>query len=54
MDLKADIFTDPYCDPDHPVVIHFEDISAAAYKIRGGIKKTPCTVGKGIIGNFHG
>ena len=35
---------DPYCDADHPVEIKFRDISAAAYKIKGGIQHTPCTV----------
>jgi threonine dehydratase len=37
-----DDLKDPYCDPDHPVVITFQDISAAAFKIHGGIEKTPC------------
>lgn len=37
---------DEFCDPDNPKKISFEDISAAAYKIRNGIQKTPCTVWK--------
>jgi len=35
---------DPFCDPDHPVVVTFQDVSAAAYKIQRGIAKTPCNV----------
>jgi threonine dehydratase len=34
--------TDPACNPEHPVIVQFQDVSAAAYKIRGGIEKTPC------------
>jgi len=36
---------DPFCDPDHPVVVTFQDVSAAAFRIQGGIEKTPCNVG---------
>jgi hypothetical protein len=39
----ADLF-DEFCDPDHPVKVHFNDISAAAYRIKGGVEITPCTV----------
>ena len=35
---------DEFCDPDNPVTIPFQEISAAAYKIKGGIEKTPCEV----------
>ena len=35
---------DEFCDPDHPRAIQFQDISAAAYKIKDGVQKTPCTV----------
>lgn len=37
-----DDLKDPFCDPDHPVVVTFQDVSAAAFKIQGGIDKTPC------------
>jgi threonine dehydratase len=37
-----DELKDPFCDPEHPVVVQFEDVSAAAFKIRGGIERTPC------------
>ena len=36
--------TDPWCDDENPKVVKFESISAAAYKIRDGIVKTPCDV----------
>jgi hypothetical protein len=35
---------DAACDPAHPKTVKFQDISAAAYKIKGGIVRTPCTV----------
>ena len=35
---------DPWCDPANPRVVDFEQISAAAYKIRDGIIRTPCDV----------
>ncbi|KAJ8306156.1 hypothetical protein KUTeg_016701 [Tegillarca granosa] len=34
---------DVFCDPDNPRVLQFQDVSAAAYKIKDGIQKTPCT-----------
>ena len=39
-----DDFGDPFCDADHPVVVTFQDVSAAAFKIQGGIDRTPCKV----------
>ena len=39
IDLK-----DEFCDPENPVKIHFQDVSAAAFKIRNGIQRTPCQV----------
>ena len=35
---------DPHCDPDNPRVMQFQEISAAAYKIKDGLPRTPCTV----------
>ncbi|KAH1006300.1 hypothetical protein HUJ05_007047 [Dendroctonus ponderosae] len=35
---------DPFCNPENPVKITFEEITSAAYKIRSGIKNTPCEV----------
>lgn len=40
---EADKF-DKYCDPDRPVKVTFNDISAAAYRIKGGVYYTPCDV----------
>lgn len=31
-------------ESDEPILVGFEDVSAAAYRIRKGIKKTPCEV----------
>lgn len=39
-----DDMVDPYCDPKNPVKITFNDVSSAAYRIKGGIDMTPCTV----------
>merc|ERR1712142_1453791 len=33
---------DPWCDPENPKSIRFEDVSAAAYRIKGGITHTSC------------
>ncbi|CAM1325313.1 Uncharacterised protein g8914 [Pycnogonum litorale] len=38
-----DVLFDPFCDPENPVSITFQDISAAAYRIKDGIMRTPCT-----------
>ena len=40
----SDDTVDPVCDPHHPHSIHFSDISTAAFNIRDGIVRTPCTV----------
>ncbi|XP_048761123.1 L-threonine ammonia-lyase-like [Ostrea edulis] len=34
--------TDPFCDPENPKKILFQDVSAAAYKIKDGIHRSPC------------
>jgi threonine dehydratase len=33
---------DPLCNKDNPITIQFEDISAAAYRIKSGIVRTSC------------
>ncbi|KAF2892749.1 hypothetical protein ILUMI_13424 [Ignelater luminosus] len=33
---------DPYCDPDHPVNVPYDDVIAAEAKIKDGIICTPC------------
>lgn len=37
-------YTDPFCNPDEPHVIQFEDITSAAFKIKSGVVLTPCIV----------
>ncbi|XP_076268990.1 serine racemase isoform X2 [Rhynchophorus ferrugineus] len=37
-----DLVDDPLCNPEKPLRITFEEITSAAYKIRTGIKNTPC------------
>ena len=35
---------DPWCDPENPVKVQFDQVLDASEKIRDGIQKTPCTV----------
>ncbi|KAL3288306.1 hypothetical protein HHI36_002754 [Cryptolaemus montrouzieri] len=37
-----DFSEDPFCNPEQPTTITFEDITSAAYKIRTGINQTQC------------
>lgn len=39
----TDDLVDPWCDPEKPRTVQFQDISAAAFKIKSGIMMTPCT-----------
>ena len=41
--VSDDVLFDPMCDPANPKTIQFQDISAAAFKIKSGIMMTPCT-----------
>jgi len=41
-DIDDDDLKDPFCDPENPKSIRFEDISAAAYRIKDGITHTSC------------
>ncbi|KAF6024271.1 hypothetical protein EB796_017412 [Bugula neritina] len=34
---------DEMCDPENPKVGTFQQVSAAAYKIKSGVLRTPCT-----------
>ncbi|XP_063962689.1 uncharacterized protein LOC135155974 [Lytechinus pictus] len=34
---------DPHCDPDNPIQVKFQDVSAAAYKIKSGVFRSPCS-----------
>ncbi|XP_076057757.1 uncharacterized protein LOC143035096 [Oratosquilla oratoria] len=40
---KDDVPDDIWCDPKRPRKIGFQDVSAAAFKIKSGIMNTPCT-----------
>lgn len=33
---------DPLCNPASPKIIHFEDVTSAAFKIKNGVRNTPC------------
>jgi hypothetical protein len=48
LNLDPEDLVDKFCDPNNPVRISFNDVSAAAYKIKGGVDVTPCTVNKTI------
>ena len=41
---KSEPLVDKFCDPANPIKVLFQDVSAAAYKIKNGVMKTPCTV----------
>ncbi|ESO89241.1 hypothetical protein LOTGIDRAFT_154332 [Lottia gigantea] len=49
MSTPSDI-KDEFCDPENPKQIKFQDVQAAAFKIKDGIQKTPCT--KSRMSNF--
>lgn len=42
MEISQDDLYDKYCDPNNPIKLKFNDISAAAYRIKGGVEITPC------------
>lgn len=44
LEITEEDLKDPFCDPANPKRVSFNDISAAAYRIKGGIEYTPCTV----------
>lgn len=43
LEIKPEDLKDPYCDPEKPFILHFNDISSAAYRVKSGIENTPCT-----------
>uniref|UniRef100_A0A0K0DL08 Serine racemase n=1 Tax=Angiostrongylus cantonensis TaxID=6313 RepID=A0A0K0DL08_ANGCA len=43
IDLVDVLPTDPDCDPDHPKKITFSDVSSAAFNIKNGVVRTPCS-----------
>ena len=44
LDIQPEDMFDEFCDPNKPVRVSFNDISAAAYRIKGGVDITPCVV----------
>lgn len=40
---------DVMCDPNNPVVVSFEDVTSAAFKIKHGTEYTPCPVRYNIL-----
>ena len=43
-DSDAEEIKDPWCDPENPRILGFQDITAASFRIRSGIIRTPCDV----------
>lgn len=43
MESKFGEVEDKFCDPENPVTIKMEDVIAAAFAIKGGISRIPCT-----------
>ncbi|CAF0849304.1 unnamed protein product [Rotaria sordida] len=43
LDISEDDLYDEWCDPETPRILSFEEIAAAAYRIKYGVEKTPCT-----------
>lgn len=41
---EVDEFLDPYCLENKPHKITFQDVTSAAFLIKGGVEKTPCLV----------
>ena len=46
---EADML-DAWCDPAKPYNLQFEEIAAAANRIKNGVEQTPCSV---IAHDFH-
>ncbi|UJR28484.1 hypothetical protein I4U23_009722 [Adineta vaga] len=43
IEITEEDLYDEWCDPKAPRILTFEEISAAAYRIKFGVEKTPCT-----------
>jgi hypothetical protein len=41
--IDEDLY-DEWCDPKKPRILRFDEIAAAAYRIKYGVEKTPCPV----------
>lgn len=42
LEITESDLKDPQCDPENPIKVTFNDVSAAAYRIKAGIEMTPC------------
>ncbi|CAF3664411.1 unnamed protein product [Rotaria socialis] len=43
LEITEDDLYDEWCDPKTPRILRFEEIAAAAYRIKFGVERTPCT-----------
>ncbi|CAF1225444.1 unnamed protein product [Rotaria magnacalcarata] len=43
LEITEDDLYDECCDPKTPRILRFEEIAAAAYRIKFGVERTPCT-----------
>jgi threonine dehydratase len=44
LEITEEDLYDEWCDPKKPRILRFEEIAAAAYRIKYGVEKTPCPV----------
>ncbi|KAK9694331.1 Pyridoxal-phosphate dependent enzyme [Popillia japonica] len=42
LDMDEVVYEDPYCNPNHPIKLTFQDITSAAFQIKNGVLNTPC------------
>lgn len=38
------VYEDPFCTPERPIQLSFQDITSASFQIKHGIVDTPCIV----------
>ncbi|CAF3582470.1 unnamed protein product [Rotaria sp. Silwood1] len=43
LEISEEDIYDEWCDPKMPRIVRFEEVAAAAYRIKYGVPKTPCT-----------
>jgi threonine dehydratase len=49
LEITEEDLYDEWCDPKKPRILRFEEIAAAAYRIKYGVPKTPCTVSVSLM-----
>ena len=42
LDITPEDMIDKFCVPEKPIKVTFNDVSAAAYRIKSGVEFTPC------------